>query len=50
LAAFCYLLMTATNTEMKGEYVFVNTVKSTTYVATVGKTITVSTSATTTYA
>ena len=45
-----YLLMTATNTEMKGEYVFVNTVKSTTYVATVGKTITVSTSATTTYA
>jgi alkaline phosphatase D len=37
-----YLLMTATAASVKGEYVFVDTIKSTTYVASVGKTMTVS--------
>ena len=36
-----YLLMTVTSALVKGEYVFVNTVKSKTYTASVGKTITV---------
>jgi alkaline phosphatase D len=36
-----YLLMTITANAVKGEYVFVSTVKSTTYSASVGKTITV---------
>ncbi len=39
-----YLLMTVTATEVKGEYVFVSTVKSTTYTASVGRTITVAAS------
>jgi alkaline phosphatase D len=37
-----YLLMTATAASVKGEYVFVDTITSTTYVASVGKTMTVS--------
>jgi len=37
-----YLLMTATAASVKGEYVFVDTIKSTNYVATTGKTVTVS--------
>jgi alkaline phosphatase D len=37
-----YLLMTVTSDAVKGEYVFMSTVKSKTYTATVGKTITVS--------
>jgi alkaline phosphatase D len=37
-----YLLMTATSTSVKGEYVFMDTIKSTTYAATTGKTVTVS--------
>ena len=45
-----YLLMTATSTDVKGEYVFVNTVKSTSYVASVGKTVTVSATGSVTYA
>ena len=36
-----YLLMTATATSVKGEYVYVDNIKTTTYVASVGKTITV---------
>jgi len=36
-----YLLMTVTSAAVKGEFVFVNTVKSKTYTASVGKTITV---------
>jgi alkaline phosphatase D len=39
-----YLLMTVTAAEVKGEYVFVSTVKSTTYTAAVGRTITVAAS------
>jgi alkaline phosphatase D len=39
-----YLLMTVTAAEVKGEYVFVSTVKSTTFTATVGRTITVAAS------
>jgi alkaline phosphatase D len=39
-----YLLMTITAAEVKGEYVFVSTVKSTTYTASVGRTITVAAS------
>jgi alkaline phosphatase D len=38
-----YLLMTITADAVKGEYVFVSTVKSTTYSVSVGKTITVAT-------
>jgi len=45
-----YLLMTVTNTSFKGEYVFVSTVKSKTYAASVGKTITVASNGTVTYA
>jgi alkaline phosphatase D len=37
-----YLLMTVTNTDIKGEFVFMDTVKSKTYKSTVGKTVTVS--------
>ncbi len=37
-----YLLMTATAASIKGEYVFVDTIASTTYTPTVGKTVTVS--------
>jgi alkaline phosphatase D len=36
-----YLLMTVTAESVKGEYVFMSTVKSKTYTAVVGKTITV---------
>lgn len=36
-----YLLMTVTSSSMKGEYVFVDTIQSTTYTASVGKTVTV---------
>jgi alkaline phosphatase D len=36
-----YLLMTVTNTDIKGEFVFMDTVKSKTYKVTVGKTVTV---------
>lgn len=45
-----YLLMTATNTDLKGEYVYVNTVKSPTYVASIGKTVTVTVAGDVTYA
>lgn len=41
-----YLVMTVTAASIKGEYVYVNTVKSNTYVASVGKTITVAAPAT----
>ena len=37
-----YLLMTATAASIKGEYVFVDTIASTTYTASTGKTVTVS--------
>ena len=37
-----YLLMTATAASIKGEYVFVDTIVSTTYAASTGKTVTVS--------
>jgi alkaline phosphatase D len=36
-----YLLMTATAASLKGEYVFVDTIASTTYTASTGRTITV---------
>ena len=39
-----YMLMTITADAVKGEYVFMSTVKSTTYTASVGKTITVASS------
>ncbi|MDR3368146.1 alkaline phosphatase D family protein [Rhodoferax sp.] len=45
-----YLLMTATNSDVKGEYVYVSTVKSQTYVASVGKTVTVMAAGGVTYA
>lgn len=45
-----YLLMTVTAQAVKGEFVFVSTVKSTTYTAAVGKTITVPASGAVTYA
>jgi alkaline phosphatase D len=45
-----YLLMTATAAEVKGEYIFVDTVKSKTYVASVGKSVTVSATGSVTYA
>ena len=45
-----YLLLTVTSANVKGEYVFVNTVKSTTYAASVGRTITVAASGSVTYA
>ena len=45
-----YLLMTVTSDAVKGEYVFVSTVKSTTYTAAVGKTINVTAAGTVSYA
>lgn len=45
-----YLLMTVTSDAVKGEYVFVSTVKSATYTAAVGKTINVTAAGTVTYA
>lgn len=45
-----YLLMTVTAASVKGEYVYVSTVKSTAYTAVVGRTITVSASGSITYA
>jgi alkaline phosphatase D len=45
-----YLLMTATAASVKGEYVFLDTIKSKTYVATTGKTVTVAATGTVTYA
>ena len=45
-----YLLMTVTAAQVKGEYVFVDTVKSRTFQAGIGKTITVSTSGAVGYA
>lgn len=45
-----YLRMTVTAASVKGEYVFVDTVKSKTYTASVGKTITVTTSGAVSYA
>ena len=45
-----YLLMTVTAAAVKGEYVYVSTVKSTTYTAAVGRTITVAASGAVTYA
>jgi alkaline phosphatase D len=45
-----YLLMTATSASVKGEYVFVDTIKSKTYVAATGKTITVADTGVVTYA
>ena len=45
-----YLLVTVTAAAVKGDYVFVSTVKSTTYSATVGKTITVAANGAITYA
>ena len=45
-----YLLMTVSADAVKGEFVFVSTVKSATYSAAVGKTITVSVAGVTTYA
>lgn len=45
-----YLLMTATAASVKGEYVFVDTIKSKTYVATTGKTVTVAATGAVTYA
>jgi len=45
-----YLLMTVTAGAVKGEYVFMSTVKSQTYTATVGKTISVAASGAVTYA
>ena len=45
-----YLLLTVTSADVKGEFVFVNTVKSTTYTASVGRTITVTASGSVAYA
>jgi alkaline phosphatase D len=45
-----YLLMTITAASVKGDYVFVSTVKSTTYTATVGRSIAVSANGAITYA
>ena len=45
-----YLLMTITPDAVKGEYVFVSTVKSSTYTAAVGKTVTVAATGTVSYA
>ena len=44
-----YLLMTVTADAVKGEYVFVSTVKSTAHTATIGRTITVAANGTVTY-
>ncbi len=45
-----YLLMTVTADSVKGDYVFLSTVKSTTYTASIGRSITVNTSGAVTYA
>ena len=45
-----YLLITVTASDVKGEYVYVSTVKSTTYTRSIGRTITVDTSGKTTFA
>ena len=45
-----YLLMTITQDAVKGEYVFVSTVKSATYTAAVGKTVTVAATGAVSYA
>lgn len=45
-----YLLMTATTDSVKGEFVFVDTIKSKAYVATTGKTVTVAATGAVTYA
>ncbi len=45
-----YLLMTITADAVKGEYVFVSTVKSSTYTAAVGKTVTVAATGAVSYA
>jgi alkaline phosphatase D len=45
-----YLLVTVTNNDVKGEYVFMDTVKSTTYTPTIGRTITVDATGGITYA
>ena len=45
-----YLLMTASSAQMKGEFVFVDTIKSKTYTATTGKTVTVSAAGAVSYA
>ena len=45
-----YLLMTATSASVKGEFVFVDTVQSKTFVAATGKTVTVATTGAITYA
>ena len=42
--------MTATTAAAKGEYVFVDTIKSRTYAATTGKTVTVAATGDVTYA
>jgi alkaline phosphatase D len=44
-----YLLMTVSDTQVKGEYVFVDTVRSKTYTAKVDKTITIATDLSATY-
>ena len=44
-----YMLMTVTATSVKGEYVFVDTVRSKSYSASVGKTVTVAANLTATY-
>ena len=45
-----YLLMTASSAQMKGEFVFVDTIKSSTYAATTGKTVTISSAGVVSYA
>ena len=45
-----YLLMTVTATSVKGDYVYLSTVKSTNYTAAIGRSITVTTSGAVTYA
>jgi alkaline phosphatase D len=45
-----YLLVTVTNADVKGEYVFMDTVKSKTYTPTIGRTITVAATGGITYA
>jgi alkaline phosphatase D len=45
-----YLLMTATTASVKGEYVFVDTIKSKTYIAVTGKSVTVAAAGGVTYA
>ena len=45
-----YVMMTVTNAAVKGEYIYVNTVKSTSYTAAVGKTVTVPATGTVTIA